>query len=87
MNFHKARSSKNGGMFEVNSPEKLRQVREKDLPQQVDHMQVPNGTGPGVWKSKRHLSACYTVENVLWKPLISRLKVEFGKKITVWYKM
>ena len=47
-------------MFEVNSPEKIRQIREKDWFQQVEHMQVPNGTGPGVRRSKRPLSACYT---------------------------
>ena len=46
-------------MFEVKSPEKI-QVREKDWSQQVEHMQVPNGTGPGVRRSKRPLSACYT---------------------------
>ena len=34
-------------MFEVNSPEKI-QSREKKWSQQVEHMQVPNGTGPGV---------------------------------------
>ena len=28
--------------------------------QQVENMQVPNGTGPGDWRSKRLLSACYT---------------------------
>ena len=44
-------------MFEVN---KLRQVREKDCYQQVEHMQVPNGTGPGVRRSKRPVSACYS---------------------------
>ena len=27
------------------------------------------------------------VANVLWKPLISQLKVEFGKKVTDWYKV
>ena len=31
------------------------QVREKDWSQQVEHMQVPNGTGPGVRRSKRPL--------------------------------
>ena len=36
------------------------QVRQKDWSQQVVHMQVPNGTGPGVRRSKRPLSACYT---------------------------
>ena len=45
-------------MFEVNSPEKL-QVRKKDWYQEVEHMQVPNGMGPGVWMGKRPLSACY----------------------------
>ena len=44
-------------MFEVNSPEKLRQVREKDWSQQVEYMQVTNGAGPGVRRSKRPLSA------------------------------
>ena len=33
-------------MFEVHNPE-------KDWSQQVEHMQVQNGTGPGVWRSKR----------------------------------
>ena len=47
-------------MFEVNSPEKNIQVREKDWSQQVEHMHVPHGTGPGVRRSKRSLSACYT---------------------------
>ena len=46
-------------MFEVNSRKKI-QVREKDLSQQVEQMQVPNGKGPGVRRSKRLLSACYT---------------------------
>ena len=27
---------------------------------QVEHMQVPNGTGPGARRSKRPLSACHT---------------------------
>ena len=37
------------GMFEVKSQEKkIRQIREKDWSQEVEHMQVPNGTGPGV---------------------------------------
>ena len=44
-------------MLEVNSPEKIRQVREKDWSQQVEQIQGPNGTGPG---SKRPLSAYYT---------------------------
>ena len=40
-------------------------------------MQVSIGTGQGVRRSKRPLSECYTVANVLWKPLISQKKVEF----------
>ena len=44
----------------MHSPEKERQVREKDWYQQVEHMQVPNGTGPGVRGSKRPLSAIET---------------------------
>ena len=35
------------------------QVPEKDWSQPVEHMQVPYGTGPGVRRSKRPLSACY----------------------------
>ena len=35
------------------------QVREKNWSQQVEHLQVPFGTGPGVRRSKRPLSACY----------------------------
>ena len=41
-------------MFEVHSPEKWRQVREKDWSQQVEHMQGPNGTGPGVNYGNHH---------------------------------
>ena len=32
----------------------------KDWSQQGEHMQVPNGTGPGVQRSKRPLLACQT---------------------------
>ena len=35
------------------------QVREKNWSQQVENMQVPDGTGPGVRNSKRPLSACF----------------------------
>ena len=38
-------------------------------------MQVRNGTGPGVRRSKRPLLASRTRCNVLWKPL------KFGNKI------
>ena len=46
-------------MFEVNIPEKI-QVREKDWSQQVEHMQVTNGMGQGIRRSKPSLSAWYT---------------------------
>ena len=54
------KSRKYRGMFEVNTPEKLQQVRKKDRSQQVEHMQVLNGTEPGVQSHERSLSACYT---------------------------
>ena len=57
--FCQANSIKYHGMFEVKSPEKI-QVREKGLSQHVEYMQVPNGTGQGIFKSKCLLSACYT---------------------------
>ena len=34
----------------------------------LEQMQVPNGTGPGVRRSKRPLLASHTGCNVLWKP-------------------
>ena len=34
----------------------------------LEQMQVPNGTGPGVRRSKRPLLASRTRCNVLWKP-------------------
>ena len=34
----------------------------------LEQMQVPNGTGPGVRRSKRPLLASRTCCNVLWKP-------------------
>ena len=54
----KAKSRKYRVIFEVNSPETLRQVRDEDWSQQVEHMKVSNGTGPGV--QRRPLSAYYT---------------------------
>ena len=42
----------------MNSPEKI-QGREKDWSQQVEHMQVQNGTGPGVRRSKCPLSVLF----------------------------
>ena len=56
-----AKPRKYRGMFEVNSPEKnYDKFREKDWSQQVLHMQVPNGTGPRVRRSKCPLSVCFT---------------------------
>ena len=53
-------------------------------------MQVPNGTGPGVRRSKRPLLASRTRCNELWKPQkygnkakISN-KVQFGNKFANW---
>ena len=49
-------------------------------------MQVPNGTGPGVRRSKRPLLASRTRCNVLWKPpkfgnkVKIVIKVQFGNK-------
>ena len=34
----------------------------------LEQMQVPNGTGPGVRRSKRPLLGSRTRCNVLWKP-------------------
>ena len=82
-----AKSRKYRGMFEVNSPEKLRQVREKDWSQQLEHMEVPNGTEPGVRRSKRPLSACYTRRKCSFETSHMSVKVEFGKKVTDWYKV
>ena len=48
------------GLFEVNSPENITPSSVEDLSQQVEHIQIPNGTGPDVRRSKRPLSACYT---------------------------
>ena len=43
-------------------------------------MQVPNGTGPGVRRSKRPLLAIRTRYNVLWKPPNFGNKVKIGNK-------
>ena len=43
----------------------------------LEQMQVPNGTGPGVWWSKRPLLASRTRCNVLWKP------PKFGNKVKI----
>ena len=44
-------------------------------------MQVPNGTGPGVRRSKRPLLASRTRCNVLWKPPKFGNKVKIGIKV------
>ena len=44
-------------------------------------MQVPNGTGPGVRRSKRPLLASCTRCNVLWKPPKFGIKIKIGDKV------
>ena len=44
-------------------------------------MQIPNGTGPGVRRSKRPLLASSTRCNVLWKPPKFGNKVKIGNKV------
>ena len=56
----------------------------------LEQMQVPNGTGPGVRRSKRPLLASRTRCNVLWKPpkfgnkVKICNKVKFGNKVANW---
>ena len=56
----------------------------------LEQMQVPNGTGPGVRRSKRPLLASRTRCNVLWKPpkfgnkVKISIKVQFGNKFANW---
>ena len=66
---------------------KIRQVWERDWSQQVEYMQVPNGTGPGIRRSTRPLSACYTCRECSMETSHKLVKVEFGKKATDWYKV
>ena len=49
----------------------------------LEQMQVPNGTGPGVRRSKRPLLASRTRCNVLWKPPKFGNKVKIGIKVHV----
>ena len=55
----------------------------------LEQMQVPNGTGPGVRRSKRPLLASRTRCNVLWKPpkfgnkVKLGIKVQFGNKFKI----
>ena len=47
----------------------------------LEQMLVPNGTGPGVWRSKRSRLASRTRCNILWKP------PKFGNKVKIGYKV
>ena len=47
----------------------------------LEQMQVPNGTRPGVRRSKRPLLARRTRCNVLWKPPKFGNKVKIGIKV------
>ena len=47
----------------------------------LEQMQVPNGTGPGVRRSKRPLLASRTRCNVPWKP------PKFGNKVKISIKV
>ena len=47
----------------------------------LEQMQVPNGAGPGVRRSKRPLLASRTRCNVLWKPPKFGNKVKIGNKV------
>ena len=58
--FHKQNRETTEGCSNRIVRKKLQHVREKDWFQQVENMQVPNGTGPGVRRSKHPLSACYS---------------------------
>ena len=65
------------------------QVQER-MVSTLEQMQVPNGTGPGVRRSKRPLLASRTRCNVLWKPpkfgnkVKIGIKVQFGNKFANW---
>ena len=47
----------------------------------LEQMQVPNGTGPGVRRSKRPLLASRIRCNILWKPQKFGNKVKIGNKV------
>ena len=63
--------------------EKITMNSGKNRFQQVEHMEVPNGTGQDVRRSKRPLSACHTRRKCSTEP--SHNSVEFSKKVTDWY--
>ena len=60
-------------MFGIQSPETW-QVKETGLSNK--QMQAPNGTGPGVQRSKRPLLTSRVVANDLWKSRIACLKCD-----------
>ena len=64
-------------MFHLESTEGYLNVRGKGSYQQVEHMQVPNGTGPGVRRTYCPLLASHAFAIVLWKPL------NFWKKVNL----
>ena len=66
-------------MFETQKVRRHYKFR-KEWSQHLKKMQVPNGTGPGVQRSKRPLFASRTRCNVLWKPPKFGNKVKIGKK-------
>ena len=53
----------------------------KEWSQKLKQMQVQNGTGPDVRRSKRPLLASRTRCNVLWKPPKFGNKVKIGNKV------
>ena len=57
-----------------------RQAQER-MVSTLEQMQVPNGTGPGVRRSKRPPLASRTRCNVLWKP------PKFGNKVNIGIKV
>ena len=65
-------------------------VRKHDKFRKEEQMQVQNGTGPGIRRSKRPLLASHTRCNVLWKhPKFGNKvkignKVQFGNKFANW---
>ena len=46
-------------------------------------MQVANGLGTGVWRSK-HLPCATSIANALWKSFAIQQKVQLGYKVMVW---
>ena len=56
------------------------QVQER-MVSTLEQMQVPNGTGPGVRRSKRPLPASRTRRNAPWKPPKFGNKVKIGNKV------